>query len=274
MLNLSYALLCPQCPLKHNKRYKLICCFLPQYRVMVNIEGLYSHDDEEVRVMDAQRIRIIHAADLHLESSFASLGVGSETGNRLREAQRTVLRRILDVARQWPADAVCIAGDLFDSIYVGEAVLREVMEILEHAAPLPVYITPGNRDPYVQDSPYALTLWPENVTVFPPGAWHAVPHEELPLTVHGFGYDGANDPQTPFGKLQISRDGRIHVAVAHGTEQGHKPPAGEVFAPFKITDVARDELAYLAMGHFHDITEVRGIPHGCLLSGHTARPHI
>lgn len=205
--------------------------------------------------MNARRIRILHAADLHLGSSFASLGVDSVTGNKLRGAQRKVFRRILETARHWPADALCIAGDLFDGVHAGEDLLDEILGMLEEAAPLPVYIAPGSSDPFVTESPYALALWPENVTVFPPGKWHAALHSGLPLTVHGLGYDGARDQELLSEGLNIPRDGRIHIAVTHGTipdVKGEKKYA----ALFKHAIGANNELAYLAMGYFHETTEI------------------
>ncbi|MCK5861916.1 MAG: metallophosphoesterase, partial [Candidatus Hydrogenedentes bacterium] len=61
-----------------------------------------------------KRIRILHTADLHLDASFASLGVNASLGNKLRAAQRSVFSRIMERARDWPADLVVISGDLFD----------------------------------------------------------------------------------------------------------------------------------------------------------------
>lgn len=209
--------------------------------------------------MDAQRIRVIHTADLHLDSSFAPLGVNSKTGNVLREAQLKVFENVLIHAVHWSADAVCIAGDLFDQVHVGQPVLDRVMAALEHIAPLPVYITPGNRDPFTPESPYALEVWPENVTVFSPENWHAAEHETRPLTIHGRGFDGTEAPEKLFADLQIPRDGRVHIGVVHATEQDHKPPEGKVFSPFKACDIPGG-LSYLALGHFHNLTAVDG-PH-------------
>lgn len=202
------------------------------------------------------RIRILHTADLHLDSCFAALGVEGGTGNRLRAAQEAVFSRMLARAKTWPADAVVIAGDLFDSTSPGQGVVDFVLGELERLAPIPVYITPGNRDPFAQDSPYALELWPDNVTVFAPGKWQAVSHGAAPLTVHGIGHDGRNDPGALFGTLEIPDDGRVHVAVAHGAARGHLPEGAKEVAPFNADDVARHGLAYLALGHIHVMTEL------------------
>lgn len=205
-----------------------------------------------------KRIRILHTADIHLDASFASLGVNAHIGNHLRAAQRRVFSSIVGRARDWPADLVLISGDLFDSPEVKSETVAFVTEALEHLAPIPVCIAPGNRDPYIENSPYATTLWPENVTIFTPGEWQHCPSVSQGICVHGIGCDGRDDSGSWFNALKIKADRRIHIAVAHGTERAHQPSHGQCFAPFDAAGIAQKGLAYLALGHFHDACEVAG----------------
>lgn len=205
-----------------------------------------------------KRIRILHTADLHLGASFAHLGVKALIGNQLRTAQQRVFEKIMQRANDWPADMVLIAGDLFDSTQVQAKTVALVMETLEHLAPIPVYIAPGNRDPYRDNSPYATELWPENVTVFRPQAWQHCIHPALDICIHGIGCDGDDDSGEGFSRLSIEKDGRLHIALAHGTERSHQPPNGKCVAPFDAGSIAQEGLAYLALGHFHEATEVKG----------------
>jgi len=78
------------------------------------------------------------------------------------------------------------------------------------------------------------------------------------LAVHGFAFDGYEISSNPFGALEIPEDEALHVAVAHGTEREHQPPDGESYAPFDAADAAAPGLVYLALGHFHRMTEVGG----------------
>lgn len=208
------------------------------------------------RIVAMKRIRLLHTADIHLERSHEFLRCPARVGAQLRDAQRSVFAHIVEVARQWPADVLLIAGDLFDAIDVPGSAIAFVRDKLEQVAPIRVYIAPGNRDPYTETSPYATELWPDNVTVFKPGAWQADEHPALPITVHGIGCDGVDDSGAWFNDLHIEGDGRIHIAVAHGTERTHKPDSAKTFAPFDAADIAREHLAYLALGHFHAMTEV------------------
>lgn len=205
-----------------------------------------------------KRIRILHTADIHLDASFASLGVSAHIGNQLRAAQRRVFSSIVGRARDWPADLVVISGDLFDSLQAQGDTVAFVADALEHLAPIPVYIAPGNRDPYTENSPWATVLWPENVTIFTPGKWQECSHPTQEVCIHGIGCDGSDDSGSWFNDLRIEADGRLHIAVAHGTEKNHQPPNGKIFAPFDAAAIAQDTLAYLALGHFHDPVEVQG----------------
>jgi len=78
------------------------------------------------------------------------------------------------------------------------------------------------------------------------------------LTVHGFGFDGCDVSQNPFGSLTIPDDDSIHVAVAHGSERGHQPPEKACYAPFHAGEAAVAGLPYLALGHFHSVTQLPG----------------
>lgn len=205
-----------------------------------------------------KRIRILHTADLHLDTSYVSLEVPSTIGNQIRKAQRQTLEQIIAHACNWPADALVIAGDLFDRYPVHPHTVDQVVQLLEQLAPTPVYIAPGNRDPFTNDSPYALELWPSNVFIFPPGQWSSVEHPTVPLTIHGYGHLGTEPHEGWISGLKIPGDDRIHIAAFHGTEKNHKPETGKSFAPFTVNELPWRELAYIALGHFHEMTPIPG----------------
>jgi DNA repair exonuclease SbcCD nuclease subunit len=156
-------------------------------------------------------------------------------GNRRRQALREVFHEIMRRAAEWPADAVLIAGDLFDIDRVNRDTVAFLREVFELVRPIPVFIAPGNHDPFVPSSPYATEAWPANVFIFEGPEWSARELVQPPLTVHGFAFDGADISANPFGLLEIPDDGRIHVALAHGYAR----------------DATPNGLHYLALGHYH-----------------------
>ena len=62
--------------------------------------------------MLARQMKIVHFADLHLDSAFAWLGATGEAARRRRQALRGVLRAIANIARDEQADALFCGGDL------------------------------------------------------------------------------------------------------------------------------------------------------------------
>lgn len=183
----------------------------------------------------------------------------SGQGNWRRRSLREMFLDILRRAASWPADAVLIAGDLFELGRVSRESVAFLKEAFELVRPIPVFIAPGNEDPFVPASPYAVEVWPPNVHIFDRAEWSAVALEELPLTVHGFAFDGDELRVNPFGRLAVTSDGRGHVAVAHGSVRGLLPPDKAPVAPFDAADAAVPGLAYLALGHYHATTEIPSV---------------
>ena len=130
-------------------------------------------------------IRIIHAADLHLDSPFESLD--AEKASVRRSEQRALLERIAAEVNQRNADLLFLAGDLLDSgsayAETGEALLAALGKVR-----VPVFIAPGNHDWYSRRSPYALLPFPDNVHIFRTPRLESVFLPELGARVWGAGY--------------------------------------------------------------------------------------
>ncbi len=203
-------------------------------------------------------MRLIHTADIHLDTSFAASGMPVACANRRRQGLRDVFHALVERARIWPADALLIAGDLFELDRVSRDTVAFLQREFAYLAPIPVFLAPGNHDPYVPESPYATETWPPNVHIFRTPTWSSVETEDIPLTVHGFAFDGLDISANPFGALRAQQDGRVHIAVAHGSERSHQPPDKQAYAPFHAVEAACPGLTYLALGHFHAATPITG----------------
>lgn len=203
-------------------------------------------------------MRLIHTGDIHLDVSYADSALAPGFGHRRRQGVRDVFEAILDRARHWPADAVLIAGDLFEQDRVTRETVAFLRAAFERLAPIPVFIAPGHHDPFVPGSPYATEPWPRNVYIFDRPSWSSHPLRDLPLTVHGFAFDQPEISTNPFGTLTVPRDGRVHVAVAHAAELAHLTDDRAPVCPFYAQDAATPGLHYLALGHAHRVTRIAG----------------
>lgn len=176
--------------------------------------------------------------------------------NRRRQGLRDVFHSIIARTREWPADALLIAGDLFDVDRVTRDTLAFLRAEFESIAPTPVFITPGNHDPCTPASPYNTEPWPDNVHIFRMPQWESHTVTDKNCVVHGFGFDGFDISYNPLGELDIPEDGLLHIAVAHGSERTHQPPDSKTYAPFDAAAMNVFGLAYVALGHFHAFTDI------------------
>lgn len=190
-------------------------------------------------------MKLIHTADILLDACYAALSLPAAFGNRRRQGLREVLKAILARAAEWPADAVLIAGNLFEPERVTRDTIAFLQAEFDALRPLPVLIAPGNRDPYVPDSPYAAGTWSSNVHVFDRAAWQSHEFEETKLIVHGFSSRDLDG--NPLDDLSVTkRDGWVQVALVH---RRGLPPA---------SPPGLNALDYLALGGLDTVTQVEG----------------
>ena len=189
-------------------------------------------------------MQLIHAADLHLDSSFGALP--GEKARRRRQESREVLERLERLAQQTQAEAVLLSGDLFD----GKKIYRETEEALLRCLSrirARVFIAPGNHDPYQEGSPYARLEWPENVHIFRSASMESV--DCGTFVVHGAAFLQENSPALLKG-FSAPEDGKIHLMVLHGDVENKESP----YDPITRQEIAASGLSYLALGHIHQFS--------------------
>ena len=187
-------------------------------------------------------VRLIHAADFHLDSPFS--GLDPEQAIRRRAEQRELLGRLAELARDRNADLVLLAGDLFDAERVFQETAKALAQHLE-SIPCPVLIAPGNHDFYSGRSPYATLRWPENVHIFTSGQLEGVSLPQLNCTVYGAAFTAPRQDSTPLHGFQAQGDG-MHLMVLHG-----QTGALNEYGPIAPQDIQNSGLTYLALGHVH-----------------------
>lgn len=189
---------------------------------------------------------LLHCADLHLEASFAPDHLAPSVGNWRRGDLQAVLGRLLALAREQQADAVTIGGDLYEQEYALPDTADLLREQFAALAPTRVFIAPGEYDPHTDDSLYALTSWPPNVTIMAPGplACHALAPD---LFLWGAGYAPGADPDILAG-FHVDREG-THLLLLHAG----RPPVAAADGPFQIDAAALPAAGFqlALLGHLH-----------------------
>lgn len=187
-------------------------------------------------------MKILHAADFHLDSPFRALR--PEQAQRRREEQRELLQALAALCRKERCELVLLAGDLFDSKEVSRQSLDALKAMAEEMA-VPVCIAPGNHDFYSALSPYARESWPENVHIFKEEAPASIAFPELDCRVWGAAFRQMDCP--PLTNFRASGSEVYQVMVLHGDPLS----AGSFSRPVSKEAIAASNLSYLGLGHVH-----------------------
>ena len=196
-------------------------------------------------------MKILHTADLQIGARFTRFG---EKADVLRAARLTTLQRVLEIAREKEVDAILIAGDLFESNRIANALVEEVMGILAAHPDVPIVILPGNHDPL--DGPGCI--WLRKPFAEPP-AHVTICTSRDPIEVAGAAIlpmpitqkVSTRDPSLPLVEASATvPEGRIKIGMTHGSlaiEGKHQPNDH----PIALDAATRAGLDYLAVGHWH-----------------------
>ncbi len=188
-------------------------------------------------------IRFLHAADLHLDSPFASLSP-AQAAQRRRE-QQTLLTALVDAANAHACDLLLLSGDLFDSDNAYPDTVLALSRALA-ACRAEAFISPGNHDCAVPGSAYLTHKWPENVHIFTKPQPSCVELAAPRCRVWGAGFARAHCGPLLAG-FCAADDGIPNLMVLHGDATG----AQSDYNPIAKQQIAASNLDYLALGHIH-----------------------
>ena len=194
-------------------------------------------------------VKILHAADLHLDSPFASLG--EEKARLRRQESRELPERLVEYANDRGAQLLLLSGDLFD----GQETYSQTAEMLAHALGQfrgQVVIAPGNHDPYNSRSPYSAALWPANVHIFRENRLEKVELPQYGCTVWGAAFTDVACGELPM-EPDFAAGDTVQILVLHGdVDAPHSP-----YRPIRTSVLAESGLDYAALGHIHQYSGVQ-----------------
>ncbi|MBE6970238.1 MAG: DNA repair exonuclease [Ruminococcaceae bacterium] len=195
-------------------------------------------------------IRILHAADLHMDSPFE--GLSSQQAALRRREQRGLLNRLAELAEENGAQLMLLSGDLLDSGDIYTETGAMLMTVLGKLG-IPVFIAPGNHDYYSLRSPYARLQLPENVHIFTESRLRSVILEDLGVRVWGAAYTDRVCPPLLEGFSPTKEPDLLDVLCFHGELATPVSP----YAPCTEEELALSGMDYVAMGHLHRFSGLR-----------------
>ncbi len=195
--------------------------------------------------------RLLHLADVHLGAPLG--GFGRDAGPRAEEVL-DAFRALPDVAIEGGAEAVLIAGDLFDGPRPPETTIIAVREVIRRLvdSSIPVFAVPGNHDARALNPDlYPAAL--EGATVFlEPRFGEPASHTmgDRQLYVYGVGYDPAEEPN-PLSTFRRVRGDGVHVVLLHGSTPGAPHWDGGSSLSISWEQLAGIDVDYVALGDLH-----------------------
>ena len=183
-------------------------------------------------------IKILHAADFHLDSAFSALL--PELAVMRRQEQRLVLEQLRALCDE--SDLVLLPGDLFDSAHI----YRDTLDALKQffaSVKAQIFIAPGNHDYLTDGSPYLTEDWGENVHIYTSPEISCVHLDGC--DVYGAAFTAPECPPLLQG-FRVENPDTVNIMLLHGDLQ-----ANSVYNPISAEDISASGLNYLALGHIH-----------------------
>jgi DNA repair exonuclease SbcCD nuclease subunit len=205
-----------------------------------------------------EKIKFIHFSDVHLDSPFSYLGLMNNKAKLRRSELKDVVRDIFYMAKKNEVDFVMITGDLFENKYVNKSTIIFLNEIFQKASPVKIFITPGNHDPFVNDSYYKSFNWSDNVYIFSK-SFTKYSFDNKKVNIYGVGFEKFYEDNLieiiKNDSIGINED-YINIMGLHGTIDIDLGKNSYNF--MKESDLDELKMDYIGLGHFHKKFEKRG----------------
>lgn len=204
-------------------------------------------------------MRILHLADVHLDRPLAGLPQAAAATQRrnLYEA----FCRALALGRDHEVDLVTIGGDLWEEEHVRADTRASVAHELGRLG-LPVLLICGNHDRLIPGGSYHRTTWPDNVQIAPIGSLHEFQFGNV--SVWAMSWGGRDLSSRLLDHFDVPDDGRVHLALLHGTTPTSPFAEQGGYFPFDPKQLQRAGVSVCLAGHVHAASYVEGVVYpGC-----------
>ena len=227
-------------------------------------------------------VRFVQFSDVHLDARLeeSKLGLSEEKRQKRQREVRQVVAEACLLAKEKNCNAVLIPGDLFDDETADWDTVRFLIDTFGSISPVPVFITPGNHDPYLPQSPYNMDFlaekekgrWPENVHIFSGNSFQTV---RLPgradVAITGIADCGRGFEHRRILAQKIALpDAAFNILMFHGSREPF-PPGKEATVPFRDAELLSQGFDYAAVGHYHTAAEITD-DHGRIRAAYSGKP--
>ena len=164
-------------------------------------------------------MKFVHIADMHFDSPFTLLSSRAELGEIRRVDQRKAFKKVIEYI-----------NNLF----------KEIKETK-------IFITPGNHDPYLNNSYYNKYKWSDNVKIFN----SEIEKIELPeFDLYGYGFSDYYCVDSEIENIKIQNKEKLNILITHASLDGgyDEQRNYNTLSSKKLKEIGFD---YIALGHIH-----------------------
>lgn len=196
------------------------------------------------------RFTFIHAADLHIDSPLAGLGLKDATvAARFSDAGRRAVKSLIDATIESKAAFLIIAGDIFDrdwkDVTTGLFFVSAISAL--HRAGIPTVLVKGNHD---AESVVTRSLpYPDSVRTFASNRAETIRFDEHRVALHGRSFSSRKVSDEFVSSYPARHEGWLNIGVLHTGLDGTR--GHESYAPCTPEDLGRFGYDYWALGHIH-----------------------
>lgn len=186
-------------------------------------------------------MKIIHCADMHLDSKMTANLTKEQAKERKGEILRTFVKMV-DYARNHGVTAIIIAGDMFDTRNISVTVRNMVMDTIWKNPEIDFLYLRGNHD--TDNFLSKIEEKPENLCVFE-DQWTTYSYDKVTVSGVELNHDNAH---TIYNSLVLDNE-KFNIVTMHGQIAGYKSrDNAEVIS---LDDLKNKNIDYLALGHVH-----------------------
>ncbi|MCD8324095.1 MAG: DNA repair exonuclease [Clostridiales bacterium] len=191
-------------------------------------------------------MRLIHCADLHLDSGMRTHLTKEKARERKKELLLT-FQRMVEYAAENEVEAILIAGDLFDTRNISATACHAVWDAVCSHSEITFFYLKGNHD--TERFLAERETQPDNFKTFGT-EWTSWPLGER-IVVSGLELTEENAGNA-YHSL-VLRPEMFHIVMLHGQET--KTGAKDRAQVIRLRDLKHKGIDYLALGHIHSYKE-------------------
>src|SRR5699024_8459443 len=186
---------------------------------------------------------------MHFDAPFAVLNSRNKLGEKRRLEQREVFRKIIQYIKENNIEYLFIAGDIYENEYIRKTTADYINNLFKEIPNTKIYISPGNHDPYINNSIYKNFNWNDNVHIFK-GKLEVI--KENDCNIYGFGFNDFYCKNSIIDEIKIENKEQINILVMHGSLNGGTLENMEYnqINKNKLKELGFD---YVAIGHIHKL---------------------